>query len=111
MTVPELDDGTVTSLVRPTTPVRRYESPRRVRFRRVKEEKSNLVLLADSRRGKAMVKQRKNTRRVLGGIKIGSFIAEKWESLVLFSGFGGLKKFKIEKDSTSSVQFSSFLGD
>lgn len=43
MTVPELDDGTSSSLVRPTTPFRRYESPRSVRFRRVKDGKSRFT--------------------------------------------------------------------
>lgn len=41
--MPELEAGTVVERVRPTTPWRRKESPRRVMLRRVKEEKVKVV--------------------------------------------------------------------
>lgn len=67
--MPELEAGTPSSRVNPISPSRRYESPRRVRFRReLKEGKSKLTFWAEINGGYEKLKRKKRikkTRRFL----------------------------------------------
>ncbi|KAI8009206.1 hypothetical protein LOK49_LG07G03527 [Camellia lanceoleosa] len=73
MTVPELEDGTPSSRVRPMRPSRRKESPRSVMFRKEKDGKSKLVLCSANANGGCEKLRRKKmrtkkTRRFLGWV-------------------------------------------
>ncbi|KAK8705916.1 hypothetical protein V6N13_049501 [Hibiscus sabdariffa] len=66
MRLPELEEGTPISLVRPITPFLRWESSRRVRFLTVKDGKPKEVFSDKGKDGKLKTGSKK-TRRKLGG--------------------------------------------
>lgn len=83
ITTPALVEGTSSSLVRPITPFRMYESPRRLRFRREKEGKLKLTFSADANvsfdelKRKTKREENKKTRSFLGGVFIVEYIARE----------------------------------
>lgn len=69
----------MSSRVRPTTPFRMWESPRKVRFRKLKEGKSKFKFSAEAKGGsvkkkKRLMKTNQKTRSFLGAMAVGNSI-------------------------------------
>lgn len=65
----------MSSRVRPTTPFRMWESPRKVRFRKLKEGKSKFTFSAEAKGGsvkkkKRLMKTNHKTRSFLGAMAV-----------------------------------------